>query len=167
MWWDCLAALDYCAGKAIPVFTAVDSISLKLFLYLWERQFDSLRKGIVAKVIRWMLRADNSLARSTARWQIHKVRDRIDNGEPAVLALIRVKGISDPAKSHQVLAPGYDFDQSTEKMTISLYDPNYPGQTPGLTMNLAKPSEGIEVAQSSGEPVRGFFVIDYGRQTPP
>jgi hypothetical protein len=36
------------------------------------------------------------------------------------------------------------------------YDPNHPGETPTLTMNLTKPSVGIALAQSTGEALRGF-----------
>lgn len=164
----CFAALDYFyVPRPIPTFTAVDEISLQLLDYLWERQWDSLRGGALAKVLGWTLRADNSLARSVAGWEIPKLRSSLGSGAPSVLALIRVGGIAEVMENHQVLATGYDFDPETQHMTLHLCDPNYPGQEPSLTMNLANPSQGIELAQSSGEALRGFFVIEYSRRTPP
>jgi hypothetical protein len=164
----CFAALDYFyVSRPVPAFTAVDEISLQLLDYLWERQWDSLRGGALAKVLTWTLRADNSLARSIAGWEIPKLRNNLSSGAPSVLALIRVGGIAEVMENHQVLATGYDFDPDTQQMTLHLYDPNYPGEEPTMSMNLANPSQGIELAQSSGEALRGFFVIDYARQTPP
>ena len=164
----CFAALDYFhQPNPIPGFTSVDELSLELLDYLWRRQWDGLRGGALAKVFTWTLRQDNSLARSVAGWEIPKLRRSLSDGAPSVLALIRVGGIAEVMNNHQVLATGYDFDAETQQMTLQLYDPNYPGEEPTLTMNLAQPSQGILLAESTGEALRGFFVIEYGRATPP
>lgn len=164
----CFAALDYFyQPRPIPGFTSVDELSLELLDYLWRRQWDSLRGGALAKVLTWTLRQDNSLARSVAGWEIPKLRRSLSDGAPCVLALIRVGGIAEVMNNHQVLAAGYDFDPETQQMTLQLYDPNYPGEEPTLTMNLAQPGEGIHLTESSGETLRGFFVIDYSLRTPP
>jgi hypothetical protein len=34
-------------------------------------------------------------------------------------------------------------------------------------MNLARPASGIKLAQSTGEPLRGFFKIEYTQASPP
>jgi hypothetical protein len=164
----CFAALDYFhAHKPIPAVANVDAIPPALRQYLVERQLDSLGRGGVIKVLDWTAREDNSLALSVAGWEAPKLRKQLDTVEPAVLALIRVGGITHLMDNHQVVATGYDFDDETNEMVVYLYDPNYPGEMPTLTMNLTKPSAGIALAQSTDEPVRGFFVIGYGRQTPP
>jgi len=164
----CFAALDYFhAGKPVPDVWRADEISDALFSHLVTRQVDSLRRGVVLKVLAWMARSDISLARSVAGWEAAKVRAQVDAGQPPVLALIRVKGLSDPMCNHQVLATGYDYDPDTKEMAIQLYDPNHPARTPYLTMNLTRPSEGIRLTQSTGEPLRGFFVIAYTPETPP
>ncbi len=164
----CFAALDYFyAGKPVPDVWRTNEIGDALFSHLVRRQVDSLRGGVVLKVLAWMARSDISLARSVAGWEAAKVRDQVDAGQPAALALIRVKGLTDPTCNHQVLATGYDYDPGTKEMAIQLYDPNHPGWAPSLTMNLTRPSEGIGLAQSTGEPLRGFFVIAYAPVTPP
>jgi len=164
----CFAALDYFhQPKPIPGFTSVDELTLELLDYLGRRQWDSLRGGALAKVLTWTLRQDSSLARSVAGWEIPKLRRSLSDGTPSVLALIRVGGIAEVMNNHQVLATGYDFDPDTQQMTLRLYDPNYPGEEPTLTMNLAQPSQGIRLAESTGEALRGFFVIEYAHATPP
>ena len=163
----CFAATDYfVTGEKIPTYSEVDDIGLKLFMYLWNRQLDSLKPSMVKKLFEWMLRDDISLARSIKGWEIPKVRSEINNKKPATLALIRVKGISDPTKNHQVLAIGYEFDAGSE-MTIQIYDPNYPNEEHTLTMDLSKPAQGIDLQHSEDGPLRGFFKIDYQLETPP
>lgn len=164
----CFASLDYFnANKPIPEFTNADDINVKLFFHLWERQLESFSSGVVRRVFKWMLLDDKILARTVNQWEIPKLRNKIDSSESAVLALIRVRGISDPTNNHQVLARGYDYDANTKDMTIYLYDPNHPLMQPTLSLNLSSPGKGIELTQSTGEPLRGFFLIDYERQMPP
>ncbi len=164
----CFSALDYFhAGKLIPTITEVDDIDTKYKLYLWDRQLDSLRLPVVPKVIEWMLRNDNDVGRRTSRYEVPKLRRRLDKGTPAVLALIRVRVGESATQNHQVLATGYEFDQVTRHMTVHLYDPNHPGKKPRITMELARPSQGINPKQSTGEPLRGFFIIKYRRQRLP
>jgi hypothetical protein len=67
---------------------------------------------------------------------------------------------------NKVTAVGYDFDADTKAMAIYLYDPNHPGEEPTLTLNLANPASGHNLSQSTGEPLRGFFVINYQPQAP-
>jgi hypothetical protein len=44
---------------------------------------------------------------------------------------------------------------------VQLYDPNHPMTEPTLRMNFADPRLGINPSQSTGEALRGWFVIDY------
>ena len=164
----CFAALDYFhAGKPLPTRTSVQEVQPDLRSYLWERQLDSLSLPVILKVIEWMLQDDGHVGRLTARREFPKLHRRLDKGNPAVLALIRGRGVQDPTQNHQVVAVGYDFDETTRHLTVYLYDPNHPGQEPTLSMNLTRPSRGIAAAQSSAEALRGFFVIAYKRQTLP
>lgn len=164
----CFAATDFFhTGKIIPTYTEEEDISLKFFMYLWNRQLDSLKPSLVRKLFQWMLRDDISLARSIKRWEMPKVRSEIDQNNPSVLALVRVKGISDPTKNHQVLAIGYEFDTGLELMTINIYDPNYPKEDHALTMDFSNPSQGIKLQHSKDGSQRGFFKIDYKQETPP
>ncbi len=164
----CFTALDYFhSGKPLPAFTDVDDINLKLFFYLWERQLSSLSSDVVHRVLKWIVMDDNNMARTVNQWEIPKLRTQIDLSKPAVLALIRTKAITDITKNHQVIASGYDFEPATKDMKVYLYDPNHPGKEPTLSMNLSKPSQGIGLSQSTREPIRGFFLLDYEPQLPP
>jgi hypothetical protein len=62
---------------------------------------------------------------------------------------------------------GYDFDPLANQMTVYLYDPNHPGEEPSLALDLSHPGQGNSFTQSTGEPLRGFFVIPYASETPP
>ncbi len=164
----CFTALDYFkAGLAIPDITNVNDINLGLFSYLWNRQLNSLSIGVVEKIISWMLSDDQTLAQKVAQEEVPKLRASLDAGQPAVLCLIRVRGFSNPTQNHQVTAVGYDLDPDTNQMTIFLYDPNHPGDEPTLSLNLGGSGQSIALAQSTGEALRGFFVIEYTPQTPP
>ena len=121
----CFGALDYFhTGKTVPEISKVENIDTKYLLYLWDRQLDSLKLPIVLKVIEWMLLDEVTIAKRVSRWEIPKLRRRIDKGKPAVLALIRTHGINDPSQNHQVLATGYEFDPISKAFTAQLYDPN-------------------------------------------
>lgn len=167
----CFAALDYFhAGRPIPDEATIPPTGSGLHRYLWQRQLDSLSLPVgPLKVIEWMLREDEDLGRQIARSELRKLRTRLDRGDPAVLVLIRAHGVANPTHNHQAVAVAYGLDETptAKRVTIHLYDPNYPGEEPRLTMDLKRPGLGIHAQQSSGDPFRGFFVLDYRRKTPP
>ena len=72
----------------------------------------SLRKAVILKIFEWMLADDLNLARKIARYEIPKLLKRLKEGDPVVLVLIRVKGITDPMKNHQVVAAGYEYEET-------------------------------------------------------
>lgn len=95
------------------------------------------------------------------------IRADIDSGRPPVVGLVRVAGISPWAlmQNHQTLA--WSYDAQPDALTIRVYDPNHPGRDdialratflagPGLP-----PERRIALAQSSGEPLLGFFRQPY------
>ena len=161
----CFGALDYYyTGNPVPSVSKVDEIDRGLFTYLWDRQLDSLGLPVVFKVFEWMFREDNNMGTRMARYEIPKLRRSLDKGDPVVLALIRVEQLGDPTKNHQVMATAYELDPVTKQMTIELYDPNHPGKDPTISLNLTRPSRGINISQSTGESLRGFFIIKYKLQ---
>jgi hypothetical protein len=164
----CFAALDYFhTGRSVPPETSAELIEPELRSYLGQRQLDSLSLPVIPKVIEWMMRDDVEVGRLTASREFPKLYRRLNRGNPAVLALIRACGVEDPTQNHQVVALGYDLDDVTRQLTVHLYDPNHPGIEPTLSMDLARPSRGISVVQSTGEELRGFFVISYNPQAVP
>lgn len=164
----CFGAIDYYhAGIDIPAQTTIPVEGSELFKYLRDRQLDSLSIPMgVLKVFEWMLLSDKDVWRRVAWREFPKLRRRIDPGKPAVLVLIRESGLIDPTKNHQVVARGYDFNEVTRDLEIPIYDPNHKMRDASLTMNLATPSSGINIAQSTGEALRGFYVLNYKSQMP-
>jgi hypothetical protein len=164
----CFSALDhYHAAMPIPTQTTVPEMGTDLYHALLDRQIDSfhLPRGVM-RVLEWMLREDEDVGRLTTWREIPILRKQIDKGKPVVLALIRVRGIADPTHNHQVVARAYDFDETSKQLEIPIYDPNHPGQEPHLSFNLSSLSSGISPQQSTGEPLRGFFVIPHKPQAP-
>lgn len=161
----CFAALDYFyLGERPPAETDSKKINRKLFGYLCERQLDSLKIPVLLKVFEWMLSEEETIATRMARYEIPKLRRMLDRGEPAVLVLVRAHGLENPTQNHQVLATGYELDPVTRDMRIHLYDPNHPQREPSITLNLTSPRSGLQLAQSTGERLYGFFVISYKPQ---
>lgn len=164
----CSASLDYFNDGRIPIQEKdVEKIPLDLFRYLWERQLDTLTTPVMEKLITWALLSTRTLAKKTADDEIPRLRSEIDAGRPVILGLMRSRGLLSLTQNHQVLATGYEFDPATQDMSIQLYDPNHPRRTPELTMNLSGPWRGIKLEQSTGEELRGFFIINYVRKSPP
>jgi hypothetical protein len=164
----CYSALDYFhAGKAIPGDGDIPASGSPIYEYLLGRQITSLGNGALEKVLLWMLLSDEDLGERITRNEIPTLRANLDGGNPAVLVLIRAQGLTDPSHNHQVTAVGYDIDQNSNTLTVYLYDPNHPGEEPTLSMNVANPVHGINLTQSTGEPLRGFFVSQYQSLTPP
>ena len=162
----CFSALDYYhANEGIPGDANVPAGGSSIFDYLVQRQLASLDHGAVSKVLLFMLLPDEEV-NERIPGEVAALRASLDAGNPAVLVLIRAKGLSDPSHNHQVTAIGYDLDPDTNAMTIYLYDPNHPGEKPCLTLNLTNPKSGLGLAQSTGEPLRGFFVNNYAVQAP-
>jgi hypothetical protein len=162
------ASLDYYhAGKPTPDFPSPAELPASYLTYLWDRQVASMGLFVIPRMIEWMQLDDKTVAGNTARNEIPKLRKQLDQGSPVVMGLVRSQGINNPTENHQVLAIGYDFDETSKQLTISLCDPNYHRQGTTLSMNLASPSQGIQAVQSTGEPLRGLFVINYQSQQPP
>jgi hypothetical protein len=164
----CSAALDYFeAQRPVPEDKETEKIPLSLFRYLWTRQMDTLSMPVLEKLFTWAILDTRIIARIIARDEVPRLMSRIDSGKPALLVLMRARGFLSLTQNHQVLATGYTYDPASKKLTVQLYDPNHPGKIPQLTMDLTAPGRGLKLAQSTGEPLRGVFVIDYVRKSPP
>ena len=101
-----------------------------------------------------------------------RISAEIDSGHPSVVGLIRAAGWSPwhLTRNHQVLA--YAYDEAVDRVTIRVYDPNHPaGDDVTLELRVAMSAaaatrpwrERIELAQSTGEPLLGFFRQPYPR----
>jgi murein DD-endopeptidase MepM/ murein hydrolase activator NlpD/uncharacterized protein YgiM (DUF1202 family) len=158
----CFTALDYfLSGLPRPDFSNPNQIDKKTLSYLCQRQIDSLKLPVVIKFLEWMLLEENTLAVRMARYEVPRIRKNLDNDQPVVLGLVRVRGLGNPTLNHQVIATGYEFNPTTKDLLLQIYDPNYPLKDVDIRINLAHPSSGINLTQSSGERLRGFFVLPY------
>jgi hypothetical protein len=98
-----------------------------------------------------------------------KIRADIDAGHAPILGLIRTPSSSprDLTRNHQVLA--YAYDEVAGGFRIRIYDPNHAGDdVVELVARLdgsgaRHPDERVRLAQSTGEPLLGFFRQRYSR----
>lgn len=99
-----------------------------------------------------------------------RIRAEIDGGHPAVVGLIRAAGASPwiLTQNHQVLAWGWEAVEG--RIALRVYDPNHPGRDDielRVTVDPATDAPGtpwrdrIHLAQSTGEPLLGFFRQPY------
>jgi len=164
----CFAALDYyLADQPTPDVAQIPKADTSLYRYLRSRQKDSMSFAVLRKLVLWMIKDDEEIARLTAQEEIPRLLRSLDSGMPMVLVMVRV-GIGNPTLNHQVLAADYEYDESSRQLIIELYDPNHPGKTPELHFDLTDPTQIRSQRQTTGEAFRGFFVTeDYNHRPPP
>lgn len=165
----CLSALrKYNDAARMPTRRTPPVAGTPLFKELFLCQTETLLPATWVRFLKWQLRparrrisTRHTIGSSTYQQWRRKLRSRINKGAPTILGLIRANGPkADPSNNHQVLAIGYTFDAGAKDLTLSVYDPNHPGAVVKLTMNFKNPGTGIRAAQSTGEKLRGFFVVD-------
>jgi hypothetical protein len=162
----CYAALDYQrSGQAVPRFEAVDALTPQLTGYLYRRQIESMRPLVLMRLADWLLRDDEYVGRKTCELELVRMRSLLNAGLPAVLCLVRTRGLADPTRNHQVIATGYE-ETLSGVLRIKLYDPNYPGQETELYVPEQWRAD-AQIAHSTGEKARGFFVLPYRPAKPP
>jgi hypothetical protein len=161
---SCAAIDHFLAGVPVTHEEKVENLPTSYILHLWNRQLDSLGGLTVLNVLRWMLRSDAEATRKTSQYELPKLKRRLLRGNPTVLALIRVGGFGNPTLNHQVLAIGFENVGSDRLTKITLYEPNYPRKAVHLTVD--RTGKKPVFSQSTGEPLRGFFLIDYQREAP-
>lgn len=157
----CYAALDYYYAQAnVPSGGVVTEITPALRKYLYRRQMDSLAPVVMLRLVDWLLQDDEYVKQMTEEVELTRLFSLLNAGLPAVLCLVRTRGLSNPTNNHQVVAVGYETEPQTQEIHISLYDPNHPLLEPYLCVPpRSRPEENI--SQSTGEPLRGFFVMPY------
>lgn len=164
----CFTALDYFYGrKAIDRTIPPPPEGSALRKEIESRQKDTMNDWLWAKVLAWTIKPDlgsDGVGHLTEKDEWPDIRSRIDAGEPTTLCLIRVEGIkANPANNHQVVAYGYDLDSSQKHVTIFVYDPNERGNTAKLEFDLGRPDGKINPKDSTGNRLRGFFIVKYDR----
>lgn len=155
-----------------------------LFKYLADRLVDSfdLPHAGFMKYYAWMTTPDGDtgpiLLRRGVAWKTimeewpHRIRPRLDAGELCVLGLVTTASVNpaDLGRNHQVLAYGYELDNSNG-LTLLICDPNTSSaQADGvqISLSLANPTKKTPIKHNVGisEPIRGFFAVDYVYRDP-
>ncbi len=165
------AALDrFDSGEDPPPDTVPPDPSSALFTELVSRQADSLDgQRVLWRCLEWQILPDRppwwwpwlkNVGRETARVEWPLLKASLDAGRPQSLCLLRVKGLVSPGQNHQVVASGYDM-VGADQVVIRIYDPNHPGDTPELRMRIGGLMSPLEITQTSGENLRGFFVQEW------
>lgn len=163
-------ALDYYfANLGVPAATDLPKDGIPLADYIFQRQLQSFLAPSAIHFIIWTLYADEpnwfakGLSQLTRQDEFPKLRSQLDLGHPQVLGLISARDINHIGGNHQVVAYGYDVDNTTGKMSVYIYDVNSPDQETVLSMMPG----GIGVqASNRGDDWRGFFVHGYGPMWP-
>ncbi len=151
-------------GETAPDTSSIPGPETGLFTELVARQADSMKgRDLLERCIVWQMFPDvapwwtfwlKGVGRLTVEGEWPKLRSALDAGQPTPLVLIRAQGVTMPDKHHQVVAIGYKLTDGNA--VVSLYDPNHPGSTPEIALDLAGGKVGPR--QSTGEVVRGIFV---------
>lgn len=177
------AVLDlFEAGFLPPADVTPPASGTPLFRYIVDRLIDSfdLPHAGFMKYYEWMITPDADtgwppffvrpgIARKTIvdEWPT-RIQPELDAGRLCCLGLVTTSSTNpaDLGKNHQVLAYGYDIDDSN-RMELLVYDPNTSttgADTVRISLSLADPAHATPVTHNVaiGEAIRGFFRVDYG-----
>jgi hypothetical protein len=164
----CFTALDYyLLEEPCPTCATTTELSPVFLKYIRRRQRDSVPLQTLRKIWDWVWTGDDRLRELTALIEFPRLRQMLDLGNPVVLLLIRTSKMENLTRNHQVIATGYELDLEGHRAKIFLYDPNHPEQEPHLLLDLRDTSGESWIKQSTGEPLRGFFLLRYKPKTPP
>ncbi len=153
-------ALDhYFDQRKLPGFKTVDELPLSYTKYLWKRQTQSVSILILLKIIKYASLSVSTSLQYTIQKELPKIIDKLIDGLPAPIVIIRSGLFQNPTHNHQVLVTGYEVNGST--IELEIYDPNHPNLYPRLTIRQFPE---YLITQSTGEPVRGFFLNKYSYQ---
>jgi hypothetical protein len=173
------AALDFFHdGVLPPPDTEAPRPGTPLFRFIARRLLDSFN-GVagVWKYLEWMRLPDDafpfgllkSISWHTVNGEWPAIRDDLDHNRPCPLGLIKVESV-DPLKvgdNHQVLAYGYELDEDSGDLKVSVYDPNCPDvDDVTLAVNVSDPANPSRVAYSADPAGRGFFRTPYTAADP-
>ncbi|MEJ2679656.1 MAG: hypothetical protein P8174_11370 [Gemmatimonadota bacterium] len=170
----CWSALDRYHAERLPTAMDAPRPGEPLYEELLQRQLNALSAGGWRQVHEWQAKPDvadrfrrNDIGTATLA-EYRRARRLLNAGEPVLLHLVRVAGpFANPTENHQVLAWSFQEDRTAGKTRIRVYDPNRPGDDDVyLEVGLKRQDGRIALRQSTGEPLRGFFLVEYDRARP-
>ncbi len=159
----CYTALDiYYQNDDAPDFNNPEALPKNLLSYLVNRQLHSTGFRSLIKLLQWLFHPTTKLLKSSITNELPRILSSLHTGNPVPIILVRSKKLNNPTNNHQILIVGYKNEN--ENTELRCYDPNYPGGYTSLHIN--RNPDQLQIVQSTGEAVRGFFVNYYKRKTP-
>lgn len=154
------SAMDYYFDQIkLPNYKTVEELPLSYTKYLWKRQTQSVSISVLLKIIQFATLSVSKSMQKTIEIELPKIMERLHDGLPAPIVIIRSSLFQNPTHNHQVLVTGYVDNGSS--LVLEIYDPNHPKINPMLSIYL-RPE--YLITQSTGEPVRGLFLNKYSYQ---
>lgn len=151
------SALDFYFDQInIPDYGKVKELPLNYTKYLWKRQSDSVSISTFFKILWFTSLSKSSSINRTLEVELPLILDRLEDNLPAPIVIIRSSLFQNPTHNHQVLVN--ECEINNDALELSLYDPNHPKDIPILTISTGT---NPKIEQSSGEPIRGFFLNKY------
>jgi hypothetical protein len=150
-------------GEAGDAVLAAPGPGDPLFEEIIERQNASFGTWFVVPLRFWLASAGSQAARDreTARSAWPALKREIDAGRPAMVGLVRRSG-SNPlvlGLGHQVVA--YRYEETPTRVTVWIYDPNYPGDDDAAVWFERAPSGGLRYGQRPSEPLIGLLALPF------
>ncbi len=172
----CWAALDrFLAGRRVPRTLDKPRPGEPLYMELMQRQANALTRAGWERALKWQQRPetggrpkDPDLAELTRReWP--QIKRTLDAGVPVMLFLVRASGpFGNPSENRHVLAWDYAVEESTDRLTLRVYDPGQPSEDGiRLVLQLSPRRAPLGARLGRDERVRGFFAVPYDRASPP
>jgi len=153
-------ALDFFFDQNnLPGYKTVDELPLNYTKYLWKRQKESVTISVLVKIIHFSTLSVSKSLHKSIQVELPKIIERLNDGLPVPIVIIRSSLFQNPTHNHQVLVTGYKENDSI--LDLELYDPNHPRLDTRLSISKVPK---FLISQSTGEPVRGFFVNNYSYQ---
>ncbi len=153
-------ALDYYFDqKKIPEFKAVKDLPINYTKYLWKRQTESVSLATFVRIIQFASFSKSKAIQKSIQEELPIIIERLKDDLPAPIVIIRSSLFQNPTHNHQVLVTG--FEEKAHQLELKLYDPNHPKME--LSLVISGGTESL-ITQSTGEPVRGFFLNHYTYQ---
>ena len=150
-------------GEDAPTDLAPPAPGTPLFTEIVDRQFASFGPLWTVPLRFWAAAAGGERARwrHTVRRAWPAIRAEIDAGEPPMIGLIRSATVNPLALDlgHQVV--GYRYDETPDRVSIGVYDPNHPGDD-AVEVELERATDGgLTLRQSTGEPLLGLLHLPW------
>jgi hypothetical protein len=165
------AALDYWHHRLpVPESAALPADGTPLADYIYHRLINSIVDNWFM-YLHLMLTPDHptvasgkGVARATREDEFPKLKKQLDQGIPQPLGLVRSRRPGDFPNDHQVVAYGYEQDETHTRVFI--WDNNFPRREDVLTFTTGYDPDDQAVHHSGGTDWRGFFVSRYSPQHP-